>query len=186
MENNIKDEEMPLYIIDKINEIAYYSSLKVQIRLEQLTVQVLKKKYSEICNEIKSPIERILFCQLEYFKTILLDNKEYKIIIEPQKQIDKYRVDFSIVCKIKKKIREIIIECDSQQWHERSEKERRYEKERDRYFQKQNYVIFHYTGKQIQQDSFSIAMEVFSFLLGKEIILFNTPLVVENIYQNCQ
>lgn len=63
----------------------------------------------------------------------------------------------------KKKV--VIIECDSQQFHERTEPERRYEKARDRFLQVEGYKIFHYTGASIKNNSLDIAKEIIAYVL---------------------
>ena len=129
--------------------------------------------------EISSPIEQILYTALKAVRKLnLIDNDDPEEVsgemclvglgIKPQKQIGKYRVDFSVYYgtyptnekRIKAPKRsqqhpagmimsEVIVECDSQEFHERTERERRYEKARDRYLQSNGFVVFHYTGSEI-------------------------------------
>lgn len=130
---------------------------------------------------IESQIEQILLTALLFIMKknsvhlsdpILID--EFKIvaglIIDPQFEIGPYRVDFRIENRkqlwnekndiIADESKIILVECDSQEWHERSEKERRYEKARDRYFAKKGLKIFHYTGKEITEDPAKVAAEI--------------------------
>ena len=106
--------------------------------------------------EITSPIEQLLFIALE----TLIKTNDLSIEITPQYVIDKYRVDFllSFIPDTSESI--LIIECDSQEWHERTEKERRYEKQRDRYLTSKGYKFLHFTGKEIKQDPIDIAYEI--------------------------
>lgn len=138
---------------------------------------------------IKSPIEILLYCALsavlDYAKleqpAVLYqpgDEDKYLsddlngIIIEPQYKIGKYRCDFFISYYATLSPtnsgsnfnKNILVECDSQEFHERSEKERRYEKARDRYFISKGYQVFHYTGKEIIKNSFMIACEIINFV----------------------
>jgi len=129
---------------------------------------------------ITSPIEQLLYCALNAQMEISgerrdpvveIQGKTYMIGIDikPQEKIGKYRVDFLITSydrgEGKTQTRKsLIVECDSQEWHERTESERRYEKRRDRYLQNQGYKVFHYTGKEIMEDAFNIAQEIFRFL----------------------
>ena len=137
---------------------------------------------------IKSPIEQILFAAILHNIKIngvpLADPEtigEYDVVfgvdVEPQLKIGKYRVDFKIrniryiydnkkQCLIVDESKFVLIECDSQEWHERTEKERRYEKARDRYFAKHNLKIFHYTGKEIISKPYGIAAEILYEILG--------------------
>lgn len=140
--------------------------------------------------KIESPIERILCIALLAVKHINgLQSSEPEPIqpyvyingieIEPQFQIDKYRVDLKIsnceslsIQNTKNGCFEelvdydktVLVECDSQEWHERTEEERRQEKARDRYLAKKGYVVFHYTGKEILENPIKIAEEIFTFV----------------------
>lgn len=141
--------------------------------------------------QIESPIERYLCIALLAVKAFnnlpLRDVRDFRpldslayivgIEIEPQFQIDEYRVDFKISnCDMimkdlgnsYKKIvgddKSVLVECDSQEWHERTEEERRYEKARDRYLAKKGFTVFRYTGKEILENPVKIAEEIFTFV----------------------
>ena len=142
--------------------------------------------------KIESPIEQILYCALKTIQMlnyideeeIVLFNKTSHILglnIISQARIGKYRCDFLIsfmpvtskpnsrVLKMcLERFKQLIVECDSQQFHERTEKERRYEKARDRYFSKQGYKVFHYTGSEIIKRSLEIAIEILAYVTGKD------------------
>lgn len=134
-------------------------------------------------NEIKSPIEQILYCALQMVRQfndiekgdpIDIDGKigVIGLSVFPQSEVGKYRADFSVSFgqynyKTKKfTYKTILIECDSQEFHERSESERRYEKERDRFFIKEGHEVFHYTGKEIYHNALNIAVEIISYVTG--------------------
>jgi very-short-patch-repair endonuclease len=118
-------------------------------------------------NKIDSPIEVILYAAL---KTLRIINSLDEIEIEPQKKFGKYRVDFFFASS---NGMELIVECDSQAFHDRTEKERRYEKLRDRYLQSSGYVVYRFTGSEIVSNPYLVASEILSFLTGldKESIL---------------
>jgi len=139
------------------------------------------------CQEqgMESPIEQILYCALKTIRKLnYIEEAEpwedEKITylrglgFYPQYQIEKYRVDFLVGnyiftkdhIQIKK---EVIVECDSQQFHDRSEQERRYEKQRDRFLQSKNYKIFHYTGAEIFKNPLLIAQEIIAYVMEKDI-----------------
>ena len=137
------------------------------------------EKSNFIDYEVKSPIEQLLYCAV---KTLMAINDEseadpieingkmylFGLAIWPQETIGKYRVDFLVIKhRIKERIqsdKSVVVECDSQEWHERSESERRYEKARDRYLQRKGYKVFRYTGKEIIEDPFKIAQEILKFV----------------------
>jgi len=135
---------------------------------------------------MESPIEQILYCALKTIarlnfineaEPVEYDGKTYVLGlgIWPQYVIGNYRVDFLVEMSgidYKNRIQTkkgIIIECDSQQFHERTEEERRYEKKRDRYLMSKGYKIFHYTGKEILVNPLKIACEIIAFVTDSKI-----------------
>lgn len=68
--------------------------------------------------------------------------------VTPQKQIDKYRVDFLIEWKGKN----IIIECDGHDFHEKTKQQASKDKKRDRELSGLGYEIRRYTGSEIYKD----------------------------------
>lgn len=135
------------------------------------------------CTErgINSPIEQILYCSLKHVRALSGINEpdqigDYTIGlgIYPQHEIGRYRVDFLVsfgrICSgIKEGMqyyKEVVVECDSQQFHERTEKERRYEKARDRFLISKGYTAFHFTGTEIIKEPLRVASEIIAHLLG--------------------
>lgn len=127
---------------------------------------------------MESPIEHILYVAIQALARInyieeadnpVEENGEWHVEglgINPQKKIDRYRVDFSI-CHERRlynptrwESKEILVECDSQQFHERTEHERRYEKQRDRYLTAHGYTVLHFTGSEIVQNPWKVAAEI--------------------------
>ena len=118
-------------------------------------------------NKINSPIEQLLFLTLnlaDNFYNLSIQPYE-RIKIFPQFKIGKYRVDFVV----KGDANEVIVECDSQEWHERTEKQRRAEKERDRYLQTKGYSVFRYTGKEIMEDTFLVALDILQHVISNDL-----------------
>ena len=116
-------------------------------------------------HKIASPIEQVLLVSLLCIKNINAHNIDEKVEIQPQANIGKYRVDFLITCDD----RSLVVECDSQQFHERTEPERRYEKARDRYLIKVGHKTYHYTGKEILDRPFHVAAEILTEVVGVEM-----------------
>lgn len=135
-------------------------------------------------SEMESPIEHILYCalytvaHLNFIKEaepLEISGKWFSVGLGvfPQQKIDHYRVDFLVSFGYpilnsdqSPKYKEIIVECDSQEFHERTEEERRYEKKRDRFLQQKGYEVFRYTGADICRNSLCIAKEIISFITG--------------------
>lgn len=91
--------------------------------------------------------------------------------IEKQVEIGNYRADF--VCHYVdhsgQKSR-IVVECDSQEWHEKNEEQRRYEKQRDRDFLKYGYCTARFTGLQLMIDPLWCATEITSMLRNCQLL----------------
>jgi len=68
-------------------------------------------------------------------------------ILEPQKQIGNYRVDF-LITNIKSG-EKFVIECDGHDFHERTKDQAQRDKERDRNLQAKGFKVFRFTGSEI-------------------------------------
>lgn len=124
-----------------------------------------------------SEIER-LFCTSFMFLTNIYNINDAPISkndglsdlfrIEREVSFGKYRCDFfcqyEALSKNGIKRASVVVECDSQKWHETTEKQRRYEKKRERFIQSKGFNIFRFTGKEIIEDPISCAKEVKFFL----------------------
>ena len=136
---------------------------------------------------VTSHIERILFISLitslhingfSYSETVYENGIcTSDVSILPQFKIDKYRIDFKVAFHGKNYsiYKELLIECDSQEFHERTEMERRYEKERDRYLISKGYIILHFTGREILENPFKISTEIFLHLTDFNLELSGLP-----------
>jgi very-short-patch-repair endonuclease len=115
-----------------------------------------------------SPIEQVLYCALQTVRKLNgLDGASRSVEVRPQVSLLKYRVDFLVNYMDwynEKIIKEVVVECDSQTFHERTEKERRYEKKRDRDLQIAGYKVFRFTGKEILKNYMKIAAEIIAFV----------------------
>ncbi|HOD72875.1 MAG TPA: DUF559 domain-containing protein [Deltaproteobacteria bacterium] len=130
--------------------------------------------------EISSPIEQVLHSAINCVFHLngvacLREDLWDAFQVLPQHPIGKYLVDF-LVSYFKRPHgkadfehhKSVIVECDSQEFHDRSERERRYEKARDRFLQRSGYKVFRFTGKEILQDSLLVASEIVSYLIDME------------------
>jgi very-short-patch-repair endonuclease len=128
--------------------------------------------YDECKARIESPIEQYLFVAISTLSHVCYMRS---ISITPQYQVNRFRVDFFVAfTKASGEVVSVIVECDSQQFHERTESQRRYEKARDRALLVAGYQTFHFTGKEIKDEPFSVAAEVLSHITGietKELIV---------------
>lgn len=140
------------------------------------------REYTEL--KMESPIEHLFYTALKSLailsSTPLNDVISYKgetiavgLYIVPQVIIGTYRVDFLIMGDghpdSGKDSRRVIVECDSQLWHERTEQERRAEKRRDRDLLRQGYHVFRFTGREIMDDPFCVGLEVLQYVTGSDM-----------------
>jgi restriction endonuclease-like protein len=82
-----------------------------------------------------------------------------------QVEIGPYRVDFLISHYIVGMYqRHIVVECDGHDFHERTKEQAARDKQRDRWFQGQNYRVLRFTGSEIWRKPFECAHEVFKMV----------------------
>lgn len=131
---------------------------------------------------IQSPIEALFyaaFCAVNNSADCLKFNSDQhpfigdmeKLIAVPQYSVFNYRADFGVFYGIVSASMErgysydgrwVTVELDGHAFHDKNEKQRRYEKKRDREFQKVGLKIFRYTGSEIHKNPFNAAVEVIS------------------------
>lgn len=144
-----------------------------------------EEEISQGCRDIQieSPIEQLLLCALSVFAHPSLalkycESEGHKILITPQKRIGRYRVDFEVqyyrVDNRSNALRSVLVECDSQTFHDRTERERRAEKIRDRFLQMSGHKVLHFTGTEIFTNPFFVAAEVIAYLVNEK---------PENVYE---
>jgi very-short-patch-repair endonuclease len=122
--------------------------------------------FSEIYDRISSPIEQYLYVALETVAHL----NAIKIEIIAQFVLEKFRADFLVRhTKRDGKVSQIIVECDSQAFHDRSEPERRYEKARERRFVKEGFRVMHFTGKEIMETPILHAAEIIACLTDEDL-----------------
>lgn len=95
-------------------------------------------------------------------------------VLEPQKQIGPYRVDFLItrfayeLTKTRgeemRRRNRLIIECDGFEYHDADKKRASADRSRDRELQSQGFHVFRFSGAQLYRDNWACAVEAFDFL----------------------
>jgi len=93
-------------------------------------------------------------------------HSEYQcnILIEPQFQIENYRVDFLLTYEKENKLSRLIIECDGHEFHEKTKEQAARDKKRERFLQDCGYKIHRYSGSEIFKDVFEAANEALKSL----------------------
>lgn len=134
----------------------------------------------------ESPIEDLLFsamvalvrfCDCEYRHLIvpsplwpmsrLLQKPDLTtLIVEPQAQLEGWRVDFLVYAwetgriSGKEQWRRLIVECDGHAFHERTKEQAARDRSRDRDFQLRGYTVLRFTGSEIHNAPLDCARQI--------------------------
>lgn len=85
-----------------------------------------------------------------------------KPVVFPQVRIAKYTVDFLVMFwDWRNLIRQIAIECDGHDFHERTRQQTWHDKRRDRFFASNSIFVMRFTGGEIKRDPVECAAEVY-------------------------
>lgn len=88
------------------------------------------------------------------------------LIIQPQAQLEGWRVDFLIYAwefgrlSGKAQWRRLIVECDGHNFHERTKEQAAKDRGRDREFQLRGYTILRFTGSELHANPLACARQV--------------------------
>jgi hypothetical protein len=117
--------------------------------------------------------------QLEWFDEITEEQTRDMIgwvVIEPQVPVGSYRADIMITatlnayidpgigndhCYMTQVSRTIVVECDGQDFHDRTKQQIAHDRKRDRAMQAAGHMVFRFPGPQIWADPYACADEVF-------------------------
>jgi very-short-patch-repair endonuclease len=168
-------------ITPEVNAFLDHCSLMIGKNAEESFNQNTFCEFTDL--KMESPIEHMLYTALwtvanlggfPHDEVHYLESGEKLsgLSITPQVIIGTYRVDFLVSWNgypyaLNTHPKSVVVECDSQLWHERTEAERRYEKRRDRELLKLGYHVFRFTGKEIKDTPFRVASEVLNFVSGR-------------------
>lgn len=131
----------------------------------------------ELCLEIESPIEQLFMVAInlvaEFNYTQPSIASEFRddiddLLIIPQWRVGKYRVDFALRWPAVGRI--VCVELDGHEFHDRDERERRYEKARDRFLTTAGYRFLHFTGTEVVKDPCAVALEAFNLATGLPLV----------------
>jgi very-short-patch-repair endonuclease len=87
------------------------------------------------------------------------------MIVQPQAQIDDYRVDFLISALHLTNMaqRRLVVECDGHAFHERTKEQAARDRSRDRYLTSHDFDVFRFTGSEIWRDPWECASQITSW-----------------------
>ena len=124
----------------------------------ELAMQIANFSVSKY--EVESPIERLF---LEAFDAIRTEGKEtmYHYWLNPQVEIDKYRVDFELVNNYDKKI---IVECDGYDFHQKTKEQVKNDNQRERDLKKLGYEVVRFSGSEIFEDAEKCVRELLDIM----------------------
>lgn len=121
-----------------------------------------------LLEECESPIEKIMLmalciaeCQYK-----IIDKYSYGIGILPQIPILKYRVDIDIeIVNLNGwETKELIIECDGHEFHEKTKEQVKKNNKRDYDLKSAGYDILHFSGSEIYNNPMECAQRVFDYI----------------------
>ncbi|MFB5192691.1 endonuclease domain-containing protein [Alicyclobacillus fastidiosus] len=102
-------------------------------------------KLWRVLRDAESPIELVTYLRLIRWEPYVESSDRQPPIIIAQRQIGKYRVDFTVEYDEHK----WVIECDGHEFHEKTKEQAARDKQRDRYLQAEGYTVVHFTGSEI-------------------------------------
>ncbi|WAH35013.1 endonuclease domain-containing protein [Alicyclobacillus dauci] len=114
-----------------------------------------------------SPIEGIVYLQLQEMKWGSPRTGPYNLKFRTQVEIGNYRVDYLVEFMDLK----IVIECDGHEFHEKTKKQVERDKRRDRYLTKAGYKVLRYSGSELYSNPSRVMedlSEIFDDLLMKK------------------
>ena len=114
---------------------------------------------------VNTSIRRITLHDEEHQDCGLPGNSPIELLIEIQKPVSKYRVDFFLhASECGGPCSDVVVECDGHDFHERTKEQASKDRSRDRILQSMGYPVLRYTGSEIWADSYRCADEALRFV----------------------
>lgn len=124
------------------------------------------------CEDIASPIEQLFYVAIHLVASAnLVDLLTHEdaftgkpgLSVIRQFRVGKYKVDFALRFWDRKTV---CVELDGHDFHDRNERQRRYEKARDRHLVSAGFLVIHFTGSEVVKDPCAVALEAFNLATG--------------------
>jgi very-short-patch-repair endonuclease len=119
------------------------------------------------CRFGMSALDRVMIPSRNFPLDRLLASEDQSIlIVQPQAQLEGWRVDFLIYAwetgriSGKPQWRRLIVECDGHDFHERTKEQAAKDRSRDREFQLRGYAILRFTGSELYAKPLACALQV--------------------------
>lgn len=120
---------------------------------------------------IESPIEATMLVEILFITDKVYMNESLHkwgpsptFTLTTQAKIEQYRVDFLLQLHHLGQTRNIVIECDGHDYHERTKEQAARDRSRDRELSTMGYSVLRFTGSEIYRDSFRCGQSVQDFL----------------------
>jgi len=104
-------------------------------------------------NACESPIEQLMIAEIFAIgmRDGINNGKPFDRFC-PQYKVGVYRIDIALFLELGSNSYKLAIECDGHDYHERTEKQARRDKKKDRYLQSQGWLIARFTGSEIYKN----------------------------------
>ena len=153
------------YQADEFGQSMWQECCRVQSPIEQLFLTAIHLVAAVNLIEIVLANEKSSK-KFEELEGAHLVDEERPLVVIPQWLAGKYRVDFALRRRPVNRI--VCVELDGHEFHDRDERQRRYEKGRDRFFTVAGYSVLHFTGAEVVKDPCAVALEAFNLATGLE------------------
>lgn len=133
--------------------------------IEPIPSEAYRSKWEKLLGATESPIEEALLEALciraisRGYRVARDPEDNDTIAIKPQKQFDKYRIDFGVIFHFHGEFLQLAIECDGQAFHSSPEQKER-DSKRDRELSALGYDVLHFTGREIFRNAPLCAAEI--------------------------
>lgn len=154
---------------DKAKELYWFFKDEYVERDNGLVTNSLEDELIYVNTECESPIEKIMYLALVIHDHLYAG--KIRMEINTQVEIKNYRVDFLVsfftlvgFCKRKELSKEIIIECDGHEFHEKTKEQVIKNNNRDYELKNKGYDILHFSGSEIYNYPIRCAHKVFNYI----------------------
>ena len=125
---------------------------------------------------VTSPIEKILLAALYATADVAgFPINEDRAHLFLQKKIGPYKADLCFLFYEASDVesglvRQVVVECDGHEFHERTKQQSQHDKRRDRFMQKEGFQVLRFTGSEIVKDPYACAVEILSAVYDRDTL----------------
>lgn len=109
----------------------------------------------------ESPIEHLFFAAYEFMKPHLMLPENAGLQMVQQREVGRYRADFYFqIRNVEKKLKEMVVEVDGHEFHERTKAQATRDRSRDRWMDDMGILVVRFTGSEVWANPFSCVEQV--------------------------